>query len=202
MRRFIGFIAVVGMFLWSGMAYAGAVNLQANGTQKGSATTVNFASGFDVTRSGTIATINYTGTNSTPTVTGGTINGAVIGGSSPAAGHFTTLSTTGAATIAAGTATLSTLTVTGITTLHNVTRDGTFGITNANVTSIGTLASGNVTISSTAVTAASEILFSYRTVNGTAGSLWVPTINAGTNFTVRSTAGLADNSTFSWMVTN
>lgn len=42
---------------------------------------------------------------SAPTITGGTINGAVIGGTSPAAGHFTTLSATGASTLAATAAT-------------------------------------------------------------------------------------------------
>lgn len=37
-----------------------------------------------------------------PAIVGGTIDGAVIGGTTPSAGHFTTLSTTGAATLASG----------------------------------------------------------------------------------------------------
>lgn len=41
---------------------------------------------------------NFPAFGNNPTITGGTIDGAIIGGTTPAAGHFTTLSTTGAIT--------------------------------------------------------------------------------------------------------
>jgi len=65
-----------------------AVNAQSAGTNLGVVERVNFSTGLTATKSGSTVTVVPSGTQ---VVTGGTINGAVIGGTSPAAGSFTTL---------------------------------------------------------------------------------------------------------------
>ena len=61
---------------------------------------INFPSGVTVTKDGIQADVVVSGASSTPTITGGTINGATVGVSTPAAGKFTTLQSTGTATLA------------------------------------------------------------------------------------------------------
>ena len=60
---------------------------------------------------GTVITVVANSNGTTAGITGGTINGAVIGGSTPAAGTFTTLSSTGNTVL--GDAAADTVTVTG-----------------------------------------------------------------------------------------
>ena len=98
----------------------------------GSATTARTNLGL-----GTIATQAA----SAVTITGGTINGTAIGGSTPAAGAFTTLSASGATTLSttlgvSGATTLATLGVSGAATLSStlaVTGDATFDTTTLKV---------------------------------------------------------------------
>jgi hypothetical protein len=68
---------------------ATAVNLTATGTLTASGT-INFT-GATISNGGTVTTIN---------IDGGTIDGTAIGGTTPAAGAFTTLSSSGLATLA------------------------------------------------------------------------------------------------------
>lgn len=90
------------------------------------------------------------------------------------------------------------LSVSGTTTMA-----GTISVTNAQVNGIATLASGNVTVNSTAVTGTTEgILLSYRTKNGTLGSLYPSAVTNATSFVITSTAGADDNSTVYWEVHN
>lgn len=90
MRKFLAFVMVVALLAVSVPVFA-AIKVANNGTDKGVVEQINFTTGTTATRAGQIATVAVTGCSATPTVTGGTINGAVVGGSSPAAGTFTSL---------------------------------------------------------------------------------------------------------------
>lgn len=98
-------VLVLAALLFASSAFA-AVGTQQNGTRKGTATDLNFKGGATVSGEG-IVSVDY----SAPTLTGGTANGLVIGGSTPAAGTFTTLASTGNTTL--GDAAADTVTVTG-----------------------------------------------------------------------------------------
>lgn len=89
MKKFIlALMLVVGL---ASLAQA-AVVLYEEGTKLGTVEKVNLVGGsITGTVAGNTGTITAT---ATPTITGGTINGAVIGGTSPAAGTFTTLDVT------------------------------------------------------------------------------------------------------------
>ena len=87
-------------------------------------------------------------TTTTAAITGGTIDGAVIGGSTPAAGDFTTLGATGTITGPSGTwdsggidiATTDTYAIAGTNVFDNETTL-TATVVNSSLTSVGTLAS-------------------------------------------------------------
>ncbi len=89
------------------------------------ATLINGAANYAVSNAGDVVLVEYTGSAfvishsqrpSTVAITGGTINGTPIGGSTPAAGAFTTLTANGATTLTAGTASTSTITGTLVVT--------------------------------------------------------------------------------------
>lgn len=88
MRKFLMILLVLS-FAVSSFA---AVGVKEDGLMVGTATDINFATGFDTSSDGSTVTVNNSGTQ---TITGGTINGAVIGGTSPAAGSFTTIGYSG-----------------------------------------------------------------------------------------------------------
>lgn len=124
------FVLVISFCLIASSAFA-AVGISIAGLNVGTATNLNFPSGTSYTSDGSTYTF-ATLANAAAAITSGTINGAVIGGSSAAAGSFTTLTAS------------STLAVTG-----NATVGGTLGVT-GNTTITGTLGvTGAVTNSST-----------------------------------------------------
>ena len=69
-----------------------AVGTKNHGSSIGTATDIDFSTNLTATSDGSTTTVVGSGSQ---TITGGTINGAVIGGTSPAAGTFTTLVATG-----------------------------------------------------------------------------------------------------------
>lgn len=84
----------------AGLSFA-AVVLYEEGTQVGTVEKVNIiGDGVTAAAAGKTGSLTFTGTSATPTITGGTINGAIIGGSTPAAGAFTTLTASGNADVA------------------------------------------------------------------------------------------------------
>lgn len=83
-----------------------------------------------------------------------------------------------------------------------VTIDGAINITDAQTLGNTTLAGGTIVVNSTEVLASSIIFVTRQAPNtGTVGDLYIPTIVAGANFTINSTAA-SDNSTVSWFVVN
>lgn len=126
-------------------------------------------------------------------ITSGTINGAAIGGSTPAAGSFTTVNASGLTTTA------------GVSTSDNVTstvaakglvlKQGSNGM-------VGTFVANGVTpvtISNTNVAISDAIVISLNTVGGTVGvQPHVATITAATGFTVVCTA--SDTSTYNYAI--
>lgn len=92
------FLALAILFLVAGVSY-GAVAVLDSGTYEGEATAINMGNGITGSLSGSTYTIEA----GTAAITGGTIDGAtiddsVIGGTTPAAGDFTTIGATGAIT--------------------------------------------------------------------------------------------------------
>jgi hypothetical protein len=79
------------LMLVSTQAFA-SVGLKSAGTMLGSATDIDFSSGTNVSFNGSTAVITV---GSGGTITGAVIDSSVIGGSTPAAGSFTTLTNTG-----------------------------------------------------------------------------------------------------------
>lgn len=63
-----------------------------------------------------------------------------------------------------------------------------------------TLSSGTATINTTKVTANSRIFLTNNSPSGTPGFLYISARTAGTSFTVTSSAGAADTSTFAWII--
>jgi hypothetical protein len=86
----IFFILLMLMFV-STQAFA-SVGLKSAGTMLGAATDIDFSSGTNVSFNGSTAIITV---GSGGTITGAVIDSSVIGGSTPAAGSFTTLTNTG-----------------------------------------------------------------------------------------------------------
>jgi hypothetical protein len=71
----------------------------------------------------------------------------------------------------------------------------------AGIVGSSTLVAGTVTVSTTAVTASSVILLSVKTIGGTAGTLSVGTVTAGTSFVINSSSS-TDTSTVNWLIIN
>jgi len=118
---------------------------------------------------GTIATQNA----NSVTITGGTIDGTVIGGTTAAAGSFTTLGASGNATVG------GTLGVTGATTLSS-----TLNVTGA--TTLAGLTAGASTLNSATVT-------NNATVGGTLGVTGAATFTVAPTVSAFNTAGVVTN---------
>lgn len=129
-----------------------------------------------------------------------------IGGTTPAAGDFTTLDSTGA--ITAGTtltATLGDITATNGDLVLGTAGNKVSIATGADA-SVGTSAAmtaGAITVATTAVTASSIIFVSHNTLAGTPGAVSAPTgsIVAGTSFDIVSSSN-TDTSTVNWWIVN
>jgi len=133
-----------------------------------------------------------TGSNTTHAVTPANLTARLaapgaIGGTTPAAGTFTSVTaTTGNLTLSAAGSKLA---------IHATT---------AASDSVGTSAAmtaGSVTVSTTAVTASSKIFLSRATTGGTTGNLSIGTITAGTSFVINSSSG-TDTSTVNYLIIN
>jgi hypothetical protein len=109
-------------------------------------------------------------------ITGGTIDGTVIGGTTPAAGTFTTLRATGVATFAAGSVSLPSITTTGdVNTGVYFPAADTVGIT-AGGTQRGAFSSTGL-----AVTGAISSSTSFSTFSAISASLGLDGISVGTS---------------------
>ena len=136
---------------------------------------------------GSIATQDITNV----TLTGGTINGVVIGGSTAAAGSFTTLNASGAITgdltgnadTATALATGRTIGMTGDMTWTSASFDGS-----GNVTGAGTLATVNSNVGSFGTTTAIPVV----TVNAKGLVTAVSTASISTNLTIAADSGSND----------
>jgi len=88
--------------------YAGSIT---SATWNGNTVAVNRGGTGVTTSTGSGSNVlNTSPTLTTPTISGGTIDNTVIGGTTPAAGTFTTLGSTGTATLASGSTTYVTIT--------------------------------------------------------------------------------------------
>ena len=83
-------LVLMALFLITGVAMA-EIDSQSGGTDIGTASKINFSTGLTATRSGLVTTVVANSNGTAAGITSGTINGAVIGGSTPAAGTFTSL---------------------------------------------------------------------------------------------------------------
>ena len=109
---------LMGIFLVAGSASA-SMQVSDSGVNNGQFHKFNFDAGCTVTANGGEAEIDC----QAAAITSGTINGAVIGGVSPAAGTFTTLTSTGATSVG------TTLGVTGDLTLSSAMIESTEDVT-------------------------------------------------------------------------
>lgn len=107
---------------------ATALEINDGSTRYGAAKEINFGDGVAVTESGGVHTVSAAAAAITSgTITGVTIENSAIGGSTPAAGAFTTLSATGNTTL--GNAVGDTVTITG-TTAGTMAKAADSGTTN------------------------------------------------------------------------
>ena len=126
MKKILLFLALLAFLATPAFASVGIV---VNGQPVGTATNIGFPSGTSYTTDGSTfymaAVTGVVAAITSGTIAGVTIDSSVIGGGTPAAGHFTTLSTSGAATLASagvtGALTVgTTLGVTGAVTATNI----------------------------------------------------------------------------------
>ena len=126
MKKILLFLALLAFLATPAFA---SVGVRVGGTLIGTATDLYFPSGttytFDGSTFGTSTLTGAVAAITSGTIAGVTIDSSVIGGGTPAAGHFTTLSTSGAATLASagvtGALTVgTTLGVTGAVTATNI----------------------------------------------------------------------------------
>jgi len=150
----------------------GAVAVKDNNTYEGEATALNFGTGLDGTLSGSTYSVTPSGSQ---TITGGTIDDTAIGGTTPAAGSFTTIDSSGAATLATVDGVLGSITPaaidcttidsTGAATFNSV--DGPLGsVTPATI--VGTTIGGTTITASDKITAQAELQVSVETVTAAA----------------------------------
>jgi len=129
------FLSILLVLVLASSSFA-AVGYQSSGTPVGAATDINISTGLAASSfDGSTLTISA----ATAAITGGviagtTINSSTIGATSPSTGAFTTLSTTGAATVG------TTLGVSGNTTLSG----GTTTIAGTLTAATGTLTGGSI----------------------------------------------------------
>jgi len=127
------------------------------------------------------------------TIAGATINSSVIGGSTPAAGSFTTVNASGLTTTA-GVSTSDNLTST-VAAKGLVLKQGANGL-------VGTFTANGTTpvsVATTAIAVSDAIIISLNTVGGTVGvQPHVATITAATGFTVVCTA--SDTSVYNYAI--
>ena len=152
----LGLALIVLAFLASNV-YAD-VTIKVAGTQIGRFETLDFAAGTTTTRTGEGAglgiTLTTTGTTAgitSGTIAGTTINSSIIGGSTPAAGHFTALDSTGTTTL--GDAVTDVVTITGkIAGATPLTFDGATANTVYTILAVDDAASTSKTVTLPSVT--------------------------------------------------
>lgn len=156
-----------------------SVGLQYNRTPIGTVTDINIPSGASYSWDGSTFTLPAAG--SVAAITSGTIDGAVIGGVTPAAGSFTTLSSSGAATLASA----------GVTGNFAVnTNKFTVAAASGNTLVAGTLAVTGTTTSTGELTSATQ-----ARIGGVSVITGTVVTNSGASLTL-SAANMAKNSIF------
>ena len=120
-------------------------------------------------------------------ITGGAIDGATVGSTTPAAGAFTTLSSSGTHTAAGISMSAAD---SGVTLKRGSNgKCGTFVCNGVSA----------VTVSNTSIAITDTVIISLNTVGGTVGAIpHLSTITAGTGFTVVGTA--SDTSTYNYAI--
>lgn len=156
MKKYSLFLALLLSVILTIPAFA-AVAIEADSVPYGTATTLNFSSANTVTTDGSTYTIDMTTTGLVGAITSGTIDGAVIGGSSAAAGSFTTIAASGAVALSGnstlGNAVTDINTITGkIAGATPLTFDGTTANTVYTILAVDDPASSSKTVTLPAVT--------------------------------------------------